>query len=50
LAAGYRGLHFGVVPAGRGVSRLRDAHTASLTLLLGLTGLVLLMTCGTSPR
>ena len=46
LAAGYRGLRFGVVPAGRGVSRLRDAHAASLTLLFGLTGLVLLMTCG----
>jgi putative ABC transport system permease protein len=46
LAAGYRGVRFGVVPAGRGVSRLRDAHAGSLTLLLGLTGLVLLMTCG----
>ena len=46
LTAGYRRLRFGVVSAGRGVSRLRDAHAASLTLLLGLTGLVLLMTCG----
>ena len=46
LVAGYRRLRFGVVPAGRGVSRLRDAHAASLTLLLGLTSLVLLMTCG----
>jgi putative ABC transport system permease protein len=46
LADGYRHLRFGVVPAGRGVSRLREAHAASLTLLLGLTGLVLLMTCG----
>ena len=34
------------MPAGRGVSRLRDAHGTSLTLLLGLTGLVLLITCG----
>ena len=46
LIEGYRRLRFGVVPAGRGVSRLRDAHGASLSLLLGLTGLVLLMTCG----
>ena len=46
LVAGYRRLRFGVVPAGRGVSRLRDAHRAPLTLLLGLTSLVLLMTCG----
>ena len=46
LVAGYRRLQFSVVPAGRGVSRLRDAHAASLTLLLGLTSLVLLMTCG----
>ena len=42
----YRGLRFGVIPAARGVSRLRDAHTLSLSLLLGLTGLVLLMTGG----
>jgi putative ABC transport system permease protein len=46
LVDGYRRLRFGVVPAGRGVSRLRDAHASSLTLLLGLTSLVLLMTCG----
>jgi predicted permease len=46
LVDGYRRLRFGVVPAGRGVSRLRDAHGASLSLLLGLTGLVLVMTCG----
>jgi putative ABC transport system permease protein len=46
LIDGYRGLRFGVSPAGRGVSRLRDTKGASLTLLLGLTGLVLLMTCG----
>ena len=42
----YRALRFGVVPAGRGVSRLREAHSRSLSLLLGLTGLVLLITCG----
>jgi predicted permease len=42
----YRRLRFGVIPAGRGVSRLREAHTLSLSLLLGLTGLVLLITCG----
>jgi predicted permease len=46
LVDGYRRLRFGVDPAGRGVSRLRDAHATSLSLLLGLTGLVLLMTCG----
>jgi len=42
----YRALRFGVIPAGRGVSRLREAHSLSLSLLLGLTGLVLLITCG----
>jgi putative ABC transport system permease protein len=46
LTDGYRALHFGVIDAGRGVSRLRDAYGASLLLLLGLTGLVLLITCG----
>jgi putative ABC transport system permease protein len=46
LIDGYRKLRFGVFPAGRGVSRLRDTHATSLSLLLGLTGLVLLMTCG----
>ncbi len=45
LLTRYRGFRFGVIPAGRGVSRLRDAYGASLTLLFGLTGLVLLMTC-----
>ena len=43
---GYRRIRFGVIPAGRGVSRLREAHGTSLSLLLGLTGLVLLITCG----
>ncbi|PYR92029.1 MAG: hypothetical protein DMF84_14715 [Acidobacteria bacterium] len=42
----YRRLRFGVFPAGRGVSRLREEHGTSLSLLLGLTGLVLLITCG----
>ncbi len=44
LIAQYRGFRFGVIPAGRGVSRLRDAYGTSLALLFGLTGLVLLMT------
>jgi predicted permease len=42
----YRSLLFTSVPAGRGVSRLRQTHSTSLSLLLGLTGLVLLITCG----
>jgi predicted permease len=42
----YRSLRFDAVPAGRGVSRLRQTHSTSLSLLLGLTGLVLLITCG----
>ena len=46
LADGYRHQRLGVVPADRGVSRLRDSHWTSLSLLLGLTGLVLLITCG----
>ena len=46
LIDGYRGLRFGVIPGGRGVSRLRDMHGTSLSLLFGLTGLVLLITCG----
>jgi putative ABC transport system permease protein len=45
LTAQYRAFRFGVIPAGRGVSRLRGAHATSLSLLFGLTGLVLLMTC-----
>jgi putative ABC transport system permease protein len=45
LIAQYRGFRFGVIPAGRGVSRLRGAYGTSLSLLFGLTGLVLLMTC-----
>jgi predicted permease len=46
LIDGYRGLRFGVTPAGRGVSRLRNTHDRLLSLLFGLTGLVLLITCG----
>jgi predicted permease len=42
----YRAFRFGVIPAARGVSRLREAYGTSLSLLLGLTGLVLLITCG----
>jgi len=42
----YRAFRFGVIPAGRGVSRLREAYGTSLSLLLGLSGLVLLITCG----
>ena len=45
LTAQYRAFRFGVVPAGRGVSRLRGAYGTSLSLLFGLTGLVLLITC-----
>ena len=44
LIDGYRGLRFGVFPAGRGVSRLRGTHGTSLPVLLGLTALVLLIT------
>jgi predicted permease len=46
LLTRYREFTFGAVPAGRGVSRLRDAYRTPLWLLLGLTGLVLLVTCG----
>jgi putative ABC transport system permease protein len=46
LTEQYRALRFGVIPAGRGVSRLRDNYSTSLWLLFGLTGLVLLITCG----
>lgn len=46
LLALYRSFRFGVFPAGRGVSRMRETHGTSRLLLLGLTGLVLLVTCG----
>ncbi len=42
----YREFRFEAMAAGRGVSPLRESHTTSLLLLLGLTGLVLLITCG----
>jgi putative ABC transport system permease protein len=45
LVKGYRAIRFAVVPSARGVSRLRETHGASLSLLLGLTALVLLITC-----
>ena len=45
LIAQYRAFRFGVIPAGRGVSRLRAAYGPSLALLFGLTALVLLITC-----
>jgi predicted permease len=45
LLTRYRSFRFGVFPVSRGVSRLRETHSTSLSLLLGLTGLVLLITC-----
>jgi putative ABC transport system permease protein len=45
LVEGYRAIRFGVVSSARGVSRLREAHGTSLSMLLGLTALVLLITC-----
>jgi predicted permease len=46
LSEAYRKLQLSAIPAGRGVSRLRDTFGLSLTVLLGLTGLLLLITCG----
>jgi predicted permease len=46
LTERYRQFRFGAYPAGRGVSQLRETHGTSLSLLLGLTGIVLLITCG----
>ena len=45
LMTQYRGFRFGVIAAGRGVSRLRGTYQTSLALLFGLTGLVLVITC-----
>jgi putative ABC transport system permease protein len=45
LTAPYRAFRFGVIPAGRGVSRLRGTYGTSLSLIFGLTALVLLMMC-----
>lgn len=42
----YRAFRFEAIPADRGVSPLRESQATSLLLLLGLTGLVLLITCG----
>jgi len=42
--ARYRAFRLTVVPASRGVSRLRESYAAALYVLLGLTGLVLLIT------
>jgi predicted permease len=44
--ARYRAFRLGALPAGRGVSWLRLDYGTSLWLLLGMTGLVLLITCG----
>jgi predicted permease len=41
----YRGFRLAAYPAGSGVSWLRPAYNASLWLLLGITGLVLLIAC-----
>ncbi|MBV8553813.1 MAG: ABC transporter permease [Acidobacteriaceae bacterium] len=41
----YRNFLLGALPASSGVSHLRDAYDSSLRLLLGITGLVLLIAC-----
>src|SRR5215813_2603960 len=41
----YRNFRLTALPAGRGVSRLRTNYGTSLWLLLGITGLVLLIAC-----
>ncbi len=43
--AAYRRSKLGAVPAGAGVSRLRNDYGRPLYLLLGITGLVLLIAC-----
>ena len=43
--AGWRKLQLTVVPASRGVSEWREQYESSLWLLLGATGLVLLVAC-----
>jgi len=45
MIARYRGFWLEVTPASNGVSHLRQQYSASLSLLLGLTGLVLLIAC-----
>jgi predicted permease len=44
-AKNYLSLRLGAVPAATGVSGLRQAYSASLWLLLGATGIVLLIAC-----
>jgi predicted permease len=41
----YRRFRLGAYPASSGVSYLRDAYDSSLQMLLGITGLVLLIAC-----
>jgi putative ABC transport system permease protein len=41
----WRKFRLTAVPAGNGVSRLRERYESSLWLLLGITGLVLLIAC-----
>jgi predicted permease len=41
----YRQFQLAAYPAANGISRLRDAYTSSLWLLLAITGLVLLIAC-----
>jgi predicted permease len=41
----YRNFRLTALPAGQGVSRLRTSYGTSLWLLLGITGLVLLIAC-----
>jgi len=43
--ARYRGFRLAAYPAGAGVSSLRDEYDSSLSLLLAITGLVLLIAC-----
>jgi predicted permease len=45
LLDGYRKLRLSAIPAGHGVSRLRESVGTPLSLLLGLTSLLLLITC-----
>jgi predicted permease len=42
----WKRLRLTAVPAGRGVSQLRQEYETSLWLLLGITGLLLLVACG----
>jgi len=44
-AESYRKLHLSAFPAGTGVSQLRVEYAKSLWLLLGITGLVLVIAC-----